>query len=351
VSHGRKCKCKSNSTRIGVALIATYDANGNTLSDPSGKSYTWDFENRLLSSTVPGTGTVTFKYDPFGRRIYKSSPTWTGAFAYDGNNLIETMNSSGTVVARYTQGPTIDQPLAEFRGSTTDYYEADALGSVTSLSNGTGTLANTYTYDSFGNVTNITGSLSNPFRYAGREFDSETSLYFNRARYYDQNSGRFVSEDPSEFVGGQNFYSYVGNDPTNLTDPLGLTDCVVTPTAVVCTNWGPGLNWMTPQGPQPPQLPSDLTPNPPPPPPAPPCSCNNWLANEGEEIDTRSWQKVKRFAFGFGGEQAAEAAAEYYELHTLGRLLPVVGWAHYGELMYDLWEIQEEVSAKYKHCH
>jgi RHS repeat-associated protein len=341
------CEKSSWETVVGSAL----DANGNTLSDPSGKSYSWDFENRLVSATVPGTGTVTFKYDPFGRRIYKSSPTWTGAFAYDGNNLIETMNSSGTVVARYTQGPTIDQPLAEFRGSTTDYYEADALGSVTSLSNGTGTLANTYTYDSFGNVTNSTGSLSNPFRYAGREFDSETSLYFNRARYYDQSSGRFVSEDPSEFVGGRNFYSYVGNDPTNLTDPLGLTDCVVTPTAVVCTNWGPGLNWMTPQEPQPPQLPSDLTPNPPPPPPAPPCSCNNWLANEGEEIDRRSWQKVKNFGFGFGGEQAAEAAAEYYELHTLGKLLPVIGWAHYGELMYDLWEIQEEVSAKYEHCH
>src|ERR1700728_1341887 len=104
-------KCSWPKTVSGSAL----DANGNTLSDPSGKSYTWDFENRLLSSTVPGTGTVTFKYDPFGRRIYKSSPTWTGAFAYDGNNLIETMNSSGTVVARYTQGPTIDQPLAEFR--------------------------------------------------------------------------------------------------------------------------------------------------------------------------------------------------------------------------------------------
>src|SRR5208282_4238691 len=127
-------KCWWSKTVSGSAL----DANGNTLSDPSGKSYSWDFENRLLSSTVPGTGTVTFKYDPFGRRIYKSSPTWTGAFAYDGNNLIETMNSSGTVVARYTQGPTIDQPLAEFQGSTTDYYEADALGSVTSLSNGAG---------------------------------------------------------------------------------------------------------------------------------------------------------------------------------------------------------------------
>ena len=280
----------------------TYDANGNTLSDAQGRNFTWDFENRLVQAVVPGTngGTTTFKYDPFGRRIQKSGPLGTTNYLYDGANTIEEINSSGNVLARYTQGPTIDQPLAEFRGSTTDYYEADALGSVTSLSNGTGTLANTYTYDSFGNVTNSTGSLSNPFRYTAREFDSETSLYFNRARYYDQNAGRFVSEDSSEFVGGQNFYAYVGNDPINLTDPLGLTDCVVTPTAVVCTNWGPGLNWMTPQEPQPPQLPSDLTPNPPPPPPALPCSCNNWLQREGTEIDQRSLRAIGK-AFGIGG--------------------------------------------------
>ena len=80
----------------------TYDANGNTLTDASGKIYTWDFENRLVQAVVPGTngGTTTFKYDPFGRRIQKSGPLGTNNFAYDGNNLIETMNSSGTVVAR-----------------------------------------------------------------------------------------------------------------------------------------------------------------------------------------------------------------------------------------------------------
>jgi YD repeat-containing protein len=54
-----------------------YDANGNTLSDSSGKSYSWDFENRLVQAVVPGTGTVTFKYDPFGRRIQKSGPLGT----------------------------------------------------------------------------------------------------------------------------------------------------------------------------------------------------------------------------------------------------------------------------------
>jgi YD repeat-containing protein len=70
------------------------DANGNTLTDASGKSYAWDFENRLTQAVVPGTngGTTTFKYDPFGRRIQKISPNFTSIFVYDGPNLIETAN-------------------------------------------------------------------------------------------------------------------------------------------------------------------------------------------------------------------------------------------------------------------
>jgi YD repeat-containing protein len=103
------------------------DANGNTLSDAQGRSFTWDFENRLTQAVVPGTngGTTTFKYDAFGRRIYKQSPSFTGSFVYDGSNLIETLNASGAEVASYTETRTIDETLAELRGSTTDYYEAD----------------------------------------------------------------------------------------------------------------------------------------------------------------------------------------------------------------------------------
>ena len=76
---------------------------------------------------------VSFKYDPFGRRIYKSSSSGTSVFAYDSDNLVEETNSAGTAVARYSQGLNIDEPLAMLRSSTTSYYEADGLGSVTSL--------------------------------------------------------------------------------------------------------------------------------------------------------------------------------------------------------------------------
>ena len=108
------------------------------------------------------------------------------------------------------------------RSSTTSYFEQDGIGSVTSLSNTAGVLAQTYTFDSFGKLTASSGSLKNPFQYTAREFDPETSLYFHRARYYDPNIGRFLSEDPSDFDGGINFYAYVGNDPANWLDPLGL---------------------------------------------------------------------------------------------------------------------------------
>jgi uncharacterized protein RhaS with RHS repeats len=128
---------------------------------------------------------VSFAYDPFGRRIKKVTSTTTSIFAYDGDNLVEETNSSGAAVARYSQGLNIDEPLAMLRSSTTSFYQADGLGSVMSLSNGTGALAQTYTFDSFGKQTASTGSLTNPFQYTGRESDPETDLYYYRARYYD----------------------------------------------------------------------------------------------------------------------------------------------------------------------
>jgi RHS repeat-associated protein len=165
--------------------------------------------------------TVSFKYDPFGRRIYKSSSTATSVFAYDGDNLIEETNSSGGVVARYTETDNIDEPLALLRSSTTSYYHADGLGSVTSLSSSSGSLAQAYGYDSFGKRLSSAGSLTGPFQYTAREFDTETSLYYYRARYYDPQTGRFLSEDPVAFQGGSNFYPYVLNQPPELHRSTG----------------------------------------------------------------------------------------------------------------------------------
>jgi len=102
------------------------------------------------------------------------------------------------------------------------YYHADGLGSITGLSDATGTMVQQYSYDAFGNVV-ATGSVAQPFMFTGREYDSETGMYFYRARYYDPAVGRFVTKDPIGFGGGDyNLYGYVGNNPSRFMDPLGL---------------------------------------------------------------------------------------------------------------------------------
>jgi RHS repeat-associated protein len=215
----------SNELTSTPSTAYTFDYNGNTLTKVVGSNtttYAWDYENRMSSVTLSaGGGTVTFKYDPFGRRIYKSSSSGTSVYAYDGDNLVEETNATGGVVARYEQTQNIDEPLAMLRSSTTSYYQADGLGSLTSLSNTSGALANTYTYDSFGNLTASTGSLTNSFRYTGREFDTETGLYYYRARYYDPSAGRFLTEDPMGFKADPNFYRYAANAPLVWRDPDG----------------------------------------------------------------------------------------------------------------------------------
>ncbi|MGA3107682.1 MAG: RHS repeat-associated core domain-containing protein [Terriglobales bacterium] len=338
-------KCWWSKTVSGSAL----DANGNTLSDPSGKSYSWDFENRLVSAAVPGTETVAFKYDPFGRRIYKQSPNFAGSFLYDGKNLIETVSGSGSEIASYTHGGDLDQPYAELRSGTVSYYEQDAANSVTSLSNPTGVVAATYTYDSFGNVTNSTGTLRNPFQYTGRELDSETGLNYNRARYYNSATGRFISEDPLGFGGsGPNFYPYVRNDPADLIDPLGLTNCVVTPLGTVCSDWNTNWSWMEPQPPGPPPLPSDLKPNPLQQAP-PPCKCD--MVEMDREVDRVVWKNTKHEIFFWEPIfMSGEGGAEFFEWQFGKRWIPAVKWVKVGVEVYDTYEEVEKIREKYRHC-
>ncbi len=209
-------------TSVGKTTF-TYDANGNTTAktEPSGTTtYTWDFENRLTSVTLPNGSVDRFKYDPFGRRIESDG---TGRiFVYDGDNIIEDLDLTGKAIARYAQGLGIDEPLEEVQSGTAAYYEADGLGSITSLTTAAGTVANTYTYDSFGNQTASTGAVSNRFFYTSRESVPKSGLYYYRARYYDPSIGRFISEDRLGLSGGINFYLYSRNRPMNLTDPSGL---------------------------------------------------------------------------------------------------------------------------------
>jgi RHS repeat-associated protein len=157
-----------------------------------------------------------------GRRIAKSFGDVVNWYVYDGNAIIAAYNSSGTVTARYAHGLNIDEPLAVQRRSVTSYYHADGLGSIVALTNAAGSIVQTYSYDSFGNIT-PSGGINQPFTYTAREYDYETGLYYYRARYYDPKAGRFITKDPISFAGGDvNLYGYVRNNPINRLDPLGL---------------------------------------------------------------------------------------------------------------------------------
>jgi RHS repeat-associated protein len=97
----------------------------------------------------------------------------------------------------------------------------DAPGSVLALTNSSGNITTQYGYDPFGNTTSSGGTSTNVFQYTGRENDGN-GLYFYRARYYSPTFGRFISEDPIGFFGGDaNLYRYVWNSPTDFADPFG----------------------------------------------------------------------------------------------------------------------------------
>jgi hypothetical protein len=162
--------------------------------------------------------TVSFLYDPFGRRIYKSSSSGISIYTYEGGNLVEEMNASGGVVARYTQTDSIDEPVAMLRGGTTSYYEQNGLGSVTSLSNTAGAAAQTYTFDSFGNQTASSGSLTNSIRYASREFDPETNLCI--ASRLCSSQSRMYSHLSLTCSHTQKLLISVSSTSVNVSDPI-----------------------------------------------------------------------------------------------------------------------------------
>ena len=125
---------------------------------------------------------------------------------------------------RYQLFNRIRDTTVMLRGGATSFYNADGLGSVTSLTSSSGAPAETYTYDSFGKLSASAGSVVNPFQYTARESDPETGLYYDRARYYDPAAGRFISEDPLTSAVRLNRYKYVNNSPNILTDPTGLQE-------------------------------------------------------------------------------------------------------------------------------
>jgi RHS repeat-associated protein len=202
-----------------------YDMNGNLTSkaDASGNwIYNWDYENRLNQATLSGGVTVTYAYDALGRRVERTSSTsGTTKFVYDGADVLRDLDGSGAVIADYLNGPGIDNKIRQSVGGVASYFVNDHLGTTRALANSAGLISSSLSYDSFGNLTS--GSASTRFTYTGREIDSDTVLMHYRARWYDPSQGRFTSEDPIGFEGGDaNLYGYVWRRPLSFRDPLGL---------------------------------------------------------------------------------------------------------------------------------
>ena len=212
-----------------------YDDNGNLtrktfLATGNFILYTYSVENLLtkVEEFVAGNpipiATSTYKYDGFGRRIEKTGNGQTKRYIYDGRAILLEYDGNNVLQARYIHGPGLDDPVAVSKAGNSFFYHQDGLGTVTDLTDNNGAIAKSYAYDSHGNIVNQSGSLEQPFTYTGRELDLETGLYYYRARYYDSNSGRFLTKDPQfTFRGGDlNLYRYANNNPITRKDPLGL---------------------------------------------------------------------------------------------------------------------------------
>jgi RHS repeat-associated protein len=205
------------------AKTLSYDANGNLTGDGT-NTYTWNTRNQLMNIT--GGSTASFVYDALGRRESKTIGGTATNFLYDGLNMEQELNGT-TPTANYLTGANIDEVFSRTDSTGSYSYLTDNLGSSLALTNLSGAISTSYTYEPYGNTTTSGASSTNALQYTGRENDG-TGLYYYRARYYSPAYGRFISQDPADFAGGINLYAYSLGNPITYRDSSGLlTGCEI----------------------------------------------------------------------------------------------------------------------------
>jgi RHS repeat-associated protein len=197
-----------------------YDNNGNLITKTLGgnvTNYTWDFSD-MLTQLTSGGNTYVYRYDGLGNRVARIENSVEKRYV---GGLAET-DASGNITAYYVYGLGLISKITP--SNQAYYYHFDGIASTIGISDSSGNMVNKYAYDAFGKVLNQMEAIQNPFKYVGQfgVMDEGNGLLYMWARYYDAEAGRFISQDPIGFWGGLNLYAYVGNNPVNWVDPLGL---------------------------------------------------------------------------------------------------------------------------------
>ena len=204
----------------------SFDLNGNMVNDGT-NTYQYDAEDRLVQINYPGTGNNTqIFYDGLGHWV-KSIETTNNAttsviqYLWSGDSLIEERDQNSNVLRRFFS-------LGEQINGVNYYYVKDHLGSIRQMTDSSGNLVYQADYSAYGQATVSINTVTPAFGYAGYFVHGRSGLNLTVHRAYSPSLARFLNRDPIAESGGINLYGYVGGDPVDLSDPLGLdcaTDC------------------------------------------------------------------------------------------------------------------------------
>ncbi len=232
----------------------TYDAIGNPLSYYGGRSFTW--EGRELQTFTNGASTASYVYNENGIRTQKTVNGVTTSFLVDGSTIRFSLSNDLRLSFPYYG----DELVGFKSGNDTYYYLKNLQGDIVQIVDGDGNVVVEYEYDDWGKVLSVSGSLAgtvgvqNPFRYRGYYYDEESGLYYLNSRYYDPETGRFISADSIAYLGPDglslsfNLFVYCGNNPIMGYDPEGnwnwggfLVGCgIVAATVISIATFGVG---------------------------------------------------------------------------------------------------------------
>lgn len=212
-----------------------YDENGNQIERDT-DTFEYDHENRLVESVIDSV-TSTSIYNGDGLRMSHTVGVTTTNYTWDVARSLPVVLQDGENT--YVYG--LDLISATDSEDDQTYFLYDGLGSVADVTDENGDVVASYSYDVFGAIRSQTGSSGYHWLFTGEQEDSETQLYYLRARYLDPQTGRFLTLDPfggtASMPGHQNRYPYVANNPVGRIDPSGWQGVeVATGTATVsCT--------------------------------------------------------------------------------------------------------------------